>query len=77
MGSRYGVRTRAREAVILKEVRANHACPQCGKKKVKRMATALWKCASCGAKFAGGSYSPTTQIGAAAKKALSGKHEKA
>jgi large subunit ribosomal protein L37Ae len=70
MGSRYGVKIRKRENSVLKVKRAKHTCPKCGKQKVKRVSNAIWKCGSCNATFAGGAYSPTTQLGAQAKKAV-------
>jgi len=73
MGSRYGVRTRRREQEALQLKNAIYACPKCGKKKVRRAATALWKCSSCGAEIAGGAYSLSTQLGTTAKKSLTGK----
>lgn len=70
MGSRYGVKIRKREGAILKSTRAKHECPSCGKRKVKRAGSSLWKCKSCGTTFAGGSYSPETEAGATAKKII-------
>ena len=70
MVSRYGVKIRSREKKILQQQRLKHACPSCGKKSVRRVSTALWKCRSCGALFAGGAYSPTTTVGAMARKTV-------
>ncbi len=70
MGSRYGVKIRARENAILVKKRAKHECPKCGKKKVKRIGTALWKCNSCNAEYAGGSYVPRTTVGETVHKAI-------
>ena len=38
-------------------------CNACGKKKVKRQGNSLWECKSCGAVFAGGTYSLSTPSG--------------
>lgn len=70
MGSHYGVKIRKREEAVLRQKRAKHACPKCGKTKVKRKGTALWECGSCGALFAGGAYSPQTDLGKAASKSI-------
>jgi large subunit ribosomal protein L37Ae len=43
--------------------RARYECPKCHKLKVKRDGTAKWNCRSCGAVFAGGAYSFTTEAG--------------
>ncbi len=72
MGSRYGRTIRKREEKVLKVQRAKHTCPLCGKKSVKRQGTALWVCKSCGAKLAGGAYTPETAIGQTARKFLEG-----
>ena len=36
---------------------------------VKRMSVGVWLCRSCGFKFAGGAYSPTTKLGEIAERA--------
>ncbi len=63
MGSRYGVKIRKTESKIRKLQRLDHACPRCGKKKVRRTSTAVWACPSCKAIFAGGAYFPQTGAG--------------
>ena len=70
MGSRYGVRTRKQEAAILLSTRAKHECPKCGKKMVKRVSSSLWECRGCGARFAGGAYTPSTEVGQTARKII-------
>lgn len=40
--------------------RQKFLCKKCGKKAVKRIGTAIWQCNSCGYKFAGGCYLPST-----------------
>ncbi|MFQ5406630.1 MAG: 50S ribosomal protein L37ae [Candidatus Micrarchaeia archaeon] len=71
MVSRYGVKTRKKEQAVLDLKNAKYACPSCGKKKVKRVSNALWKCSSCSAAFAGGAYAPQTMVGVTARKNLS------
>jgi len=73
--SRYGVKIRKQETAVLKEKNKRHPCPRCGKPSVKREGHARWVCRSCGCEFAGGAYSPQTETGVAARKALSGKKE--
>jgi len=72
MGSRYGRTIRKREEKALSMQRASYACPICGKKSVKRISNALWKCKSCNSEFAGGAYVPQTAIGETARKFLEG-----
>lgn len=70
MVSRYGVRTRVAEKEILRLKKQKFECPKCGKKRVKRVGTALWRCKACGAEFAGGAYAAETTVGAAARKVI-------
>jgi len=41
---------------IYKHKRLN--CPRCHKKALKRVASGIWECRSCGHKFAAAAYSP-------------------
>ncbi|MFA5247324.1 MAG: transposase [Candidatus Micrarchaeia archaeon] len=68
MGSHYGVKIRKQESKIKAAQKAKHECPGCGKHKVSRISTALFECASCKTKFAGGTYVPKTNVGNAAAK---------
>lgn len=70
MGSHYGKKIRERVRKATAEQKKWHACPQCGKKRVKRVGFALWKCRSCAAEFAGGAYSPETTVGLTARKII-------
>lgn len=71
MGSHYGVRTRKKETAVKKQQKGKHECPRCHKKKLKNKSYAKWVCGSCGTEIAGGAYQPETEVGAAARKALS------
>ena len=58
-GPRYGRKTKMQ----VKEVEAlyrgrKYECPSCRALRVTRVSTAIWKCAKCGVKFAGGAYMP-------------------
>ncbi len=64
----YGVRIRKRLAAVTKQTKAKHPCPYCGKQNVRRKEAGIWECRACGAEFAGGAYTPTTEIGNTAKK---------
>ncbi|MFA6329062.1 MAG: 50S ribosomal protein L37ae [Candidatus Micrarchaeia archaeon] len=77
MGSHYGVKIRKQENKIKTAQKLRHACPSCGKAKVKRTSTALFECASCGTVFAGGTYVPRTNVGITAAKLQSSKNVQA
>jgi len=62
-GPRYGRKSRKQTADMEEKIRASYDCPQCGRTKVTRAATAIWSCSKCGYTFAGGSYIPVTSIG--------------
>ncbi len=65
---RYGAELRKR-AEKVDTLRASlFACPKCGKKKVKRQGNSRWGCKSCGAVFAGGTYSLSTPAGEVAAR---------
>lgn len=55
-GARYGTRLRKRVSEV--ERKKTKECPKCGKRKLNRVASGIWKCGSCGVKFAGKAYSP-------------------
>ena len=50
--------------------RARFVCGACGKKKVKRRGNSVWECKSCGAVFAGGTYSLSTPSGEVAARLI-------
>lgn len=68
-GARYGTVARKRYSTLMTEMRAPHECPQCHITTVKRLSVGIWLCRSCGFKFAGGAYSPTTKLGQVAERA--------
>jgi large subunit ribosomal protein L37Ae len=68
---RYGAELRKRAEAVDKQRTAKYICPKCGKKSVRRVGYSLWKCNSCGAKFAGGAYSLTTTIGESGMRIIS------
>ncbi|MFQ6136177.1 MAG: 50S ribosomal protein L37ae [Candidatus Hydrothermarchaeales archaeon] len=69
-GSRYGMRLRKRYAEIDRKMRKLHKCPSCQKIGVKRVASGIWQCRKCGAKFTGGAYLPKTSVAATADRVL-------
>jgi len=70
VSARYGVKLRKKLAEVRKKQKQAFLCPKCGKKKVRRIDFALWKCRACGVLFAGGAFEPFTSAGSAVKKAL-------
>ena len=60
---RFGAELRKRAAKVDKLRVSLFTCAKCGKKKVKRKGNSLWVCKSCGAVFAGGTYSLSTPSG--------------
>jgi len=55
-GPRYGRTSRTKVAKIEVMQRATYDCPYCKYKKVKRMASGIWYCSKCYAKFTGKAY---------------------
>jgi large subunit ribosomal protein L37Ae len=60
LGARYGVKIRKSIVKIEAAQRQKYVCKKCGKRGVKRIGTGIWECKSCGHKFAGGTYTPST-----------------
>ncbi len=73
---RCGPEMRKRANKINKIKSSMHECHTCGKKKVKRISNAIWKCKSCGSVFAGGSYSLVTPTGSAGRRIVEVKTSK-
>jgi large subunit ribosomal protein L37Ae len=69
-GARYGMRLRRRWQEIEEKQRRYHECPTCKRLAVKRIASGIWGCRRCGAKFTGGAYVPTTGMMKTVEKAL-------
>jgi large subunit ribosomal protein L37Ae len=69
-GTRYGMRVRKKWLEIEKKQRPFHQCPVCKKFGVKRLASGIWNCRKCGAKFTGGAYIPHTPAAAMAERTL-------
>ena len=55
-GTRYGKAVKEKVAKIEAIQRGGHKCPKCLKVKAKRVASGIFVCTKCGAKFAGKSY---------------------
>ena len=72
-GSRYGVGIRKRVIKVETKQKQKHTCPECGFKKVKRLAAGLYVCNKCSLKFAGGAYIPVTMSGSIVKKMVTQK----
>ncbi|HDD57151.1 MAG TPA: 50S ribosomal protein L37Ae [Thermoplasmatales archaeon] len=68
--ARYGVLARNLVRDIEKVQRSKHVCPSCGYKKVKRVSAGIWRCRKCGTTFAGGAYSPRTDMGMNVERTL-------
>ena len=62
-GTRYGRKIRKLIADIEDRSKRKYDCPQCGRTKVRREGTAIWRCTKCGYTFAGGTYVPVTSVG--------------
>lgn len=69
-GTRYGRVARKRVSEIEATARAEHECPECGEERVERTDTAIWECAACGYRFAGGTYRPATPAGETVSRSI-------
>lgn len=69
-GVRYGAELRKRADKVDKSRQSLFPCPKCSKKKIKRQGNSIWECKSCGATFAGGTYSLTTPPGEVAARMI-------
>lgn len=69
-GPRYGRVARKRVSEIEATARDEHVCPDCGEERVERTDTAIWECAACGYRFAGGTYNPDTPAGRTVDRAI-------
>jgi len=57
-GARYGSRLRKKVQEIEMMQRSYYVCPMCGRRRVRRAASGIWRCLKCGYTFAGGAWSP-------------------
>ena len=69
-GPRYGRVARRRVSEIEGEMREEHACPECGEKRVSRDGTGIWECGNCGHTFTGGAYRPETPGGQTVRRSI-------
>ena len=59
LGQKYGGTLRKRYARIYRTLKTARECPSCSSMKLRRSASGIWRCNSCGYTVAGGAYSPT------------------
>ncbi|ORD93601.1 ribosomal prt L37A [Enterospora canceri] len=62
-GCRYGSTLRKTIKGIEESQHRKYTCKSCGKDSVKREVVGIWECRSCGYKFAGAAYAPTSPSG--------------
>jgi large subunit ribosomal protein L37Ae len=72
LGPRYGSTVRKRYVKVMEGMKIRHKCPSCGFTRVKRKSVGVWLCKKCGFTFTGGAYTPTTKLGAVAKRSAHG-----
>jgi large subunit ribosomal protein L37Ae len=56
LGAKYGGTLRKRYARIHRGLKASRECPSCSSTKLKRQASGIWRCGSCGYTVAGGAF---------------------
>ncbi|HOT06756.1 MAG: 50S ribosomal protein L37Ae [Methanosaeta sp. PtaB.Bin039] len=69
-GPRYGRKSRKLVADLEEKSRARYDCPQCGRDRIRRTDTSIWRCSKCGYAFAGGAYLPETSAGRSVARSL-------
>lgn len=63
-GARYGSTLRQKVAMIEAKMRGPHRCPRCFTRgTVRRVSVGIWRCKKCGYTFAGGAWTPRTELG--------------
>lgn len=72
-GARFGVGIRKRLIQIEEQQKKAVACPQCGFKKIKRIAPGIFACSKCSTSFAGGAFVPKTLTGSIVSKMVTQK----
>lgn len=60
-GPRYGFTLRRAYAEVASKTKLKYKCPSCSEMKLRRLSTGIWQCKKCGAKFAGGAYTPSVK----------------
>ncbi len=60
---KYGASLRKRYLAVVAQKKDVYVCSICGKRAVRRISTGIWQCKSCGATFAGGAFTPSTEEG--------------
>ena len=62
-GPRYGVSVRKKVRDVLLKRYAPHECPFCSTRgSVYRVSVGIWACKKCGARWAGGAYTPRSGL---------------
>ena len=61
-GSRYGWGVKDTLEKIERKQRELYVCPSCKEKSLRRHSAGIWICKKCNAKFAGGAYTPATEL---------------
>ena len=56
LGAKYGGTLRKRYARIYRTLKTARECPSCSSMKLRRRASGIWTCGSCGYTVAGGAY---------------------
>ncbi len=56
LGAKYGGTLRKRYARVYRTLKAARECPSCSSMKLRRRASGIWMCNSCGFVIAGGAY---------------------
>jgi len=59
LGAKYGGTLRKRYARIFRTLKMARECPSCSSMRLRRAASGIWKCRSCGFIVAGGAYDVT------------------
>jgi large subunit ribosomal protein L37Ae len=70
LGVRYGKRVRVRLSEAGADLRRKHVCQNCGFKAVSRLSVGVWTCSKCALTFTGAAYSPSSELGDAAKRSI-------
>ncbi len=56
LGQKYGGTLRKRYTRIYRTLKLARECPSCSSMKLRRFASGIWRCNSCGYTVAGGAY---------------------